>query len=113
MKKIKIIKNTTCIICDKLSKSVMCDKCEKKYMMRKIKWAIKVIEKSKMKIGIIDAKAIDIAVEVLRQVRDGELVPKENKLTKAIIECIAGIVVRKGHLLSEKELKILDSLVEE
>ena len=43
----------------------------------KIKWAIKVITKSNMKIGITDAKAIDIAVEVLRQVRDGDYVPKE------------------------------------
>ena len=43
----------------------------------KIKWAIKVITKSNMKIGITDAKAIDIAVEVLRQVRDGDLIPKE------------------------------------
>ena len=43
----------------------------------KIKWAIKVITKSNMKIGITDAKAIDIDVEVLRQVRDGDLIPKE------------------------------------
>ena len=79
----------------------------------KIKWAVKIINNSNMHIGITDAKAIDIAVEVLRQVSDGDLVPKENKLTKTEIECIAEIVVRKGHLLSEKELKILDSLVEE
>jgi len=43
----------------------------------KVKWAIKTIEKSNMGIGITDAKAIDIAVDILRQVRDGDLVPKE------------------------------------
>ena len=43
----------------------------------KIKWAIKVITKSNMNVGITDAKAIDIAVKVLKQVRDGELVLKE------------------------------------
>ena len=43
----------------------------------KIKWAIKVITKSNMITTITDAKAIDIAVAVLRQVRDGELVPKQ------------------------------------
>ena len=50
-----------------------------KLNISKIKWAIKVITKSNMKIGITDAKAIDIAVEVLRQVRDGDYVPKGKK----------------------------------
>ena len=43
----------------------------------KIKWAIKIITKSNMIATITDAKAIDIAVDILRQVRDGKLVPKE------------------------------------
>ena len=47
--------------------------------MAKIKWAIKVIDKSNMSICMIDAKAIDIAVKILRQVRDGNLVPKERE----------------------------------
>ena len=45
----------------------------------KIRWAIKVITKSNMSIGMTDAKAIDIAVEVLRQVRDGYYVPKHKE----------------------------------
>ena len=47
--------------------------------IKKIKWAIKVITKSNMIATITDAKAIDIAVEVLRQVRDGDYVPKGKK----------------------------------
>ena len=43
----------------------------------KIKWAIKVISKSNMCYsgGIIGAKALDIALDILRQVRDGKLIP--------------------------------------
>ena len=44
----------------------------------KIRWAIKELDKSTMyrEGGISGAKAIDIALFILRQVRDGELVPK-------------------------------------
>ena len=45
----------------------------------KIRWSIKELLKSTMyrEGGMSGAKAIDIAVAVLRQVRDGDLVPKE------------------------------------
>jgi len=47
----------------------------------KIRWAIKVISKSNLYRagGVSEAKAIDIAVAVLRQVRDGELISKGKK----------------------------------
>ena len=57
---------------------------EKIYMkidITKIRWAIKVISKSNLYRagGVSEAKAIDIAVAVLRQVRDGELISKGKK----------------------------------